>query len=187
MSHSKDWCFIKLPLAPRHQSIGQEKGLCYPVWVRLPPAFHARELSDIIAKSLEYQVFKNTQSLFVRSLQRRMFQHKLLHSFLLGYRTLLLFGHWLFPRVGAIWVRTWKSLSSSSLCSAGTCLKPWRGMQCYEEEECPPLSCLVVGTSLPPCPHLKSSSSGKPLPIWHRCCCRRHWENSLKLPQLTPF
>lgn len=68
-------------------------------------------------------------------LQRRVLQQKLLYSSIICYRTLILFRQWLLPGVGATWMRMWKSLSSTSLCFAGSCHRPWSGIQGCEEGE----------------------------------------------------
>lgn len=71
------------------------------------------------------------------ALQRRGVQQKLLYGSIIHYRTLILFGQWLFPGVGTTWMRMWKSLSSTSLCSAGSRQRPRRGMQGGGEGEWP--------------------------------------------------
>lgn len=158
------------------------------MWARLPHTFHARESSDIIAKPLEYQVFKNTHSLCFRALQKRVFQHKLPTA------SWYVIEHYFYLDTGCFheWVQSGWEHGNPFPPAASALLghvpnHREGGMQCYEEGECPPLSCLAVGTSLPVCPHPESSSSGKPLSILPRCCSRRQWENSLKLPHLTPF
>lgn len=68
-------------------------------------------------------------------LQRGMFQQTLLYGSIIYYRTLVLSGQCLFSGVGATLMRMWKSLSSTSLCSAGSCHRPQSGMQGCEEGE----------------------------------------------------
>lgn len=86
MSHSKDWCFNKAASCSQASVYRVRKGGHVTPHVH---ASHARESSGTLAKPVEYQVFKNTHSLCFRALQRRVFQHKLPHSFMTRYRTLL--------------------------------------------------------------------------------------------------
>lgn len=99
--------------------------------------------------------------------QRKMFQQKLLYT--KHYRTLILFEQWLFPRVSATRMWMWKSLSRTSLCSAGFWHRPWSGMQGCEEVQLP-------------LAHTWDWVAMRSLsPYMHKHSCRRWWAN--KVPE----